>query len=152
MYKRARKACFYVDLPDFCAGPFQLRRLPPSGPSFLRFLGRENRALPFCDTGAGAEKTISEAGEIQRVYDVLAKAEAADNTLEPESGTQVTSFRFCLSGGSSFEMAYISHEGKTEELKGKNINYQTTEDVSRLWDDFSDEEETPASVSELPAI
>ena len=81
-----------------------------------------------------------------------AEAEAADNTLEPESGAQVTSFRFCLSGGSSFEMAYISHEGKTGELKGKNINYQTTEDVSRLWDGFSDEEETPASVSELPAI
>jgi hypothetical protein len=49
-------------------------------------------------------------------------------------------------------MAYISHEGKTGELKGKNINYQTTEDVSRLWDGFSDEEETPVSVSELPAI
>ena len=82
----------------------------------------------------------------------ISEAEAADNTLEPESGAQVTSFRFCLSGGSSFEMAYISHEGKTGELKGKNINYQTTEDVSRLWDGFSDEEETPASVSELPAI
>ena len=49
-------------------------------------------------------------------------------------------------------MAYISHEGKTGELMGKNINYQTTEDVSRLWDGFSDEEETPVSVSELPAI
>ena len=98
------------------------------------------------------KKTISEAGGIQWIYGVLAEAEVADNTLEPESGAQVTSFRFCLSGGSSFEMAYISHEGKTGELKGKNINYQTPEDVSRLWDDFSDEEETPASVSELPAI
>ena len=76
------------------------------------------------------KKTISEAGGIQWIYGVLAEAEAADNTLEPESGAQVTSFRFCLSGGSSFEMAYISHEGKTGELKGKNINYQTAEDVS----------------------
>lgn len=80
------------------------------------------------------KKTISEAGGIQWIYGVLAEAEVADNTLEPESGAQVTSFRFCLSGVSSFEMAYISHEGKTGELKGKNINYQTPEDVSRLWD------------------
>ena len=112
--------------------------LAPSSCAAPRPLG-----LPF---------SVSEAGGIQWIYGVLAEAEAADNTLEPESGAQVTSFRFCLSGGSSFEMAYISHEGKTGELKGKNINYQTAEDVSRLWDGFSDEEETPASVSELPAI
>ena len=132
--------------PSSCAAP------RPLGLPFSVSQVEKIELYRFVIPAQARKKTISEAGGIQWIYGVLAEAEAADNTLEPESGAQVTSFRFCLSGGSSFEMAYISHEGKTGELKGKNINYQTTEDVSRLWDGFSDEEETPVSVSELPAI
>ncbi len=92
--------------PSSCAAP------RPLGLPFSVSQVEKIELYRFVIPAQARKKTISEAGGIQWIYGVLAEAEAADNTLEPESGAQVTSFRFCLSGGSSFEMAYISHEGK----------------------------------------
>ena len=77
--------------PSSCAAP------RPLGLPFSVSQVEKIELYRFVIPAQARKKTISEAGGIQWIYGVLAEAEAADNTLEPESGAQVTSFRFCLS-------------------------------------------------------
>lgn len=98
------------------------------------------------------KKTIASFPEIQEICGVFTSLRVKENTLEPAAGGQVTSFRFTLDGGSKFEMVYASLDHGIGELKAEGFDYQTTADLSAVWDDYGGSEAIAVPESELPDI
>ena len=71
--------------------------------------------------------------------------------VEETAGAEITSFRFNLSDGTSYELIYGCDGVKTGNLKSStdNFEYFTSADISSYWSN-TDLEAVPVEESELP--
>ena len=92
----------------------------------------------FVGAPVSAEKKVIVAEEtIKNLYDMF--------------GAEITSFRFNLSDGTSYELIYGCDGVKTGNLKSStdNFEYFTSADISSYWSN-TDLEAVPVEESELP--
>ena len=85
------------------------------------------------------------------IYSVLSKLK--DKQTEETTGADVTSFRFYLSDGTTYELIYVCNGVKNGKLKSETggFEYFTSADIGSYWDGLNDElEAIPVNESELP--
>ena len=74
-------------------------------------------------------------------------------TIEETAGAAVTSFRFNLSDGTSYDLIYACYGVKNGELKSAagGFKYFTSADIGSYWNNLNTElEAIPINESELP--
>lgn len=95
------------------------------------------------------KKTITETADIQKIYDTLTSIRVEENKLEPSGGGAMLSFRFHLNDQTSYEVIYCSYAITSGTLNAKQFNYQTSADITPLWDKLSGQAVTVEEI-ELP--
>ena len=81
------------------------------------------------------------------------KISLKDKTTEETAGADVTSFRFNLSDGTSYDLIYACYGVKNGELKSEagGFKYFTSADIGSYWNNLNMElEAIPINESELP--
>ena len=99
------------------------------------------------------KKVVVAEKDIKTLYDAFKGLSLKDKTAEETAGADVTSFRFNLSDGSSYDLIYTCYGVKNGELKSEagGFKYFTTADIGSYWNNLNAEvEAAPASESELP--
>ena len=103
---------------------------------------------------ASAEKKVVVAeSDIKVLYDMFKGLSLKDKTAEETARAVVTSFRFNLSDGRSYDLIYACYGVKNGNLKSKagGFKYFTSADIGSYWNDLNKElEATPVNESELP--
>ena len=103
---------------------------------------------------ASAEKKVVVAeSDIKTLYDKFKGLSLKDKTTEETAGADVTSFRFNLSDGTSYDLIYACYGVKNGELKSESggFKYFTSADIGSYWNNLNKElEATPINESELP--
>ena len=103
---------------------------------------------------ASAEKKVGVAeSDIKTLYDKFKGLSLKDKTAEETAGADVTSFRFNLSDGTSYDFIYACYGVKNCELKSESggFKYFTSADIGSYWNNLNKElEATPVNESELP--
>ena len=103
---------------------------------------------------ASAEKKVVVAeSDIKTLYDMFKGLSLKDKTAEETAGADVTSFRFNLSDGSSYDLIYDCDGVKNGKLKSEagDFEYFTSADIGSYWNNLNKElEATPVNESELP--
>jgi len=103
---------------------------------------------------ASAEKKVVVAeNDIKTLYDKFKGLSLKDKTTEETAGADVTSFRFNLSDGTSYDLIYACYGVKNGELKSEagGFKYFTSADIGSYWNDLNTElEAIPINESELP--
>ena len=103
---------------------------------------------------ASAEKKVVVAeSDIKTLYDMFKGLSLKDKTAEETAGADVTSFRFNLSDGSSYDLIYACYGVKNGKLKSEagDFEYFTSADIGSYWNNLNRElEATPVNESELP--
>ena len=103
---------------------------------------------------ASAEKKVVVAeNDIKTLYDKFKGLSLKDKTTEETAGADVTSFRFNLSDGTSYDLIYACYGVKNGELKSEagGFKYFTSADIGSYWNNLNKElEATPINESELP--
>ena len=103
---------------------------------------------------ASAEKKVVVAeNDIKTLYDKFKGLSLKDKTTEETAGADVTSFRFNLSDGSSYDLIYACYGVKNGELKSEagGFKYFTSADIGSYWNNLNTElEAIPINESELP--
>ena len=103
---------------------------------------------------ASAEKKVVVAGnDIKTLYDKFKGLSLKDKTTEETAGADVTSFRFNLSDGTSYDLIYACYGVKNGELKSAagGFKYFTSADIGSYWNNLNTElEAIPINESELP--
>ena len=103
---------------------------------------------------ASAEKKVVVAeNDIKTLYDKFKGLSLKDKTTEETAGADVTSFRFNLSDGTSYDLIYACYGVKNGELKSEagGFKYFTSADIGSYWNNLNKElEATPVNESELP--
>ncbi len=97
------------------------------------------------------KKVVVEESDITGLYDMFEDLSLKDKQVEENAGADVTSFRFNLSDGTSYELIYISNGVKNGKLKFPtgNFEYFTSSDIGSYWSNI-DLEVIPVEESELP--
>ena len=103
---------------------------------------------------ASAEKKVVVAeNDIKTLYDKFKGLSLKDKTTEETAGADVTSFRFNLSDGTSYDLIYACYGVKNGELKSAagGFKYFTSADIGSYWNNLNTElEAIPINESELP--
>ena len=103
---------------------------------------------------ASAEKKVVVAeNDIKTLYDKFKGLSLKDKTTEETAGADVTSFRFNLSDGTSYDLIYACYGVKNGELKSAagGFKYFTSADIGSYWNNLNtDLEAIPINESELP--
>ena len=103
---------------------------------------------------ASAEKKVVVAeSDIKTLYDMFKGLSLKDKTAEETAEADVTSFRFNLSDGTSYDLIYACYGAKNGNLKSEagGFAYFTSADIGSYWNDLNKElEATPVNESELP--
>lgn len=103
---------------------------------------------------ASAEKKVVVAeNDIKTLYDKFKGLSLKDKTTEETAGVDVTSFRFNLSDGTSYDLIYACYGVKNGELKSEagGFKYFTSADIGSYWNNLKTElEAIPINESELP--
>ena len=103
---------------------------------------------------ASAEKKVVVAeNDIKTLYDKFKGLSLKDKTTEETAGANVTSFRFNLSDGTSYDLIYACYGVKNGELKSEagGFKYFTSADIGSYWNNLNTElEAIPINESELP--
>lgn len=88
---------------------------------------------------------------IYSLYDMFEGLSLELKEVEETSGAEITSFRFNLHDGTSYELIYGCYGVKTGNLKSStgNFEYFTSADISSYWSN-TDLEAVPVEESELP--
>lgn len=109
----------------------------------------------FCFTNpADAEKkVITESEDIEGIYQTFESISLKDKATEPTAGGSVTSFRFNLSDGTSYEVIYSAVAVKSGRIitTGMEQDFFTSADIGANWESY-DYEVIAASEDELPAL
>ena len=97
------------------------------------------------------KKVIADEETIKNLYDMFEGLSLKRKKAEETSGGEVTSFRFNLSDGTSYELIYACYGVKTGSLKSPtgNFEYFTSADIGSYWSN-TDLEAVPVEESELP--
>ena len=91
---------------------------------------------------ASAEKKVVVAeSDIKTLYDMFKGLSLKDKTAEETAGADVTSFRFNLSDGSSYDLIYACDGVKNGKLKSEagDFEYFTSADIGSYWNNLNRE-------------
>jgi len=106
----------------------------------------------YAGVPTSAEKKVVVAEtDITDLYDMFENLSLKEKQVEENTGADVTSFRFNLSDGTSYELIYVCDGVKNGKLKSStgNFEYFTRSDIGSYW--FNNElEAVPVEESELP--
>ena len=89
---------------------------------------------------ASAEKKVVVAeSDIKTLYDMFKGLSLKDKTAEETAGADVTSFRFNLSDGSSYDLIYACDGVKNGKLKSEagDFEYFTSADIGSYWNNLN---------------
>ena len=88
---------------------------------------------------ASAEKKVVVAeSDIKTLYDMFKGLSLKDKTAEETAGADVTSFRFNLSDGTSYDLIYACYGAKNGNLKSEagGFAYFTSADIGSYWNNL----------------
>lgn len=108
----------------------------------------------FVGVPVSAEKKVIVAEEtIKDLYDLFEHLSLERKAAEETAGAAITSFRFNLSDGTSYELIYACHGVKNGNLESStgNFKYFTSADIGSYWDNI-DLEAVSVEESELPKV
>ena len=98
---------------------------------------------------ASAEKkAVVAENDIKTLYDMFKGLSLKDKPVEETAGADVTSFRFNLSDGSSYDLSYACYGVKNGELQSEagGFKYFTSADIGSYWNNLNTElEATPVN-------
>ncbi|BFJ85654.1 hypothetical protein Ruko_20710 [Ruthenibacterium sp. TH_2024_36131] len=99
------------------------------------------------------KKVITESEDIEGIYQTFESISLKDKATEPTAGGSVTSFRFHLSDGTSYEVIYSEVAVKSGRIITTDMeqDFFTSADIGATWESY-DYEATTASEDELPAL
>ena len=106
----------------------------------------------YAGAPVSAEKKIVVAKtDITDLYHMFENLSLTDKQVEEITGADVTSFRFNLSDGTSYELIYVCNGVKNGKLKSStgNFEYFTSSDIGSYWSNM-DLESVSVKESELP--
>ena len=97
------------------------------------------------------KKVATQAEDISYLYSKFSGLEVSVKEREPDPGKAITSFRFNLSDGTSYEIIYYAIAVKAGRLKfpAEQLDYFTSADIGSGWYNL-DDESVAASEAELP--
>ena len=97
------------------------------------------------------KKVVVAETDITDLYDKFEDLSLIEKQVDETAGGDVTSFRFNLSDGTSYELIYGCDGVKNGKLKSStgNFEYFTRADIGSYWSDI-DLEAVPVDESELP--
>ena len=97
------------------------------------------------------KKVVASESDITDFYDKFEDLSLIEKQVDETTGGNVTSFRFNLSDGTSYELIYVCNGVKNGKLKSStgNFEYFTRADIGSYWSDI-DLEAVPVDESELP--
>ena len=97
------------------------------------------------------KKVVVAKTDITDLYDKFEDLSLMEKQVEETTGGDVTSFRFNLSDGTSYELIYVCNGVKNGKLKSStdNFEYFTSSDIGSYWSNM-DLESVPVKESELP--
>lgn len=106
----------------------------------------------FVGAPVSAEKKVVVAEDmIKTLYDMFEGLSLELKEVEETAGAEITSFRFNLADGTSYELIYGCYAVKTGSLKSStgNFDYFTSADIGSYWSNI-DLEVVSVEESELP--
>ena len=97
------------------------------------------------------KKVVVAETDITDLYDKFEDLSLIEKQVDETAGGDVTSFRFNLSDGTSYELIYVCDGVKNGKLKSStgNFEYFTSSDIGSYWSNI-DLEAVPVEESELP--
>lgn len=97
------------------------------------------------------KKVIVEEETIKFLYDLFEGLDLTNKVVKETAGAEITSFRFNLADGTSYELIYGCYGVKTGNLKSStgNFEYFTSADIGSYWSNI-DLEAVAVEESELP--
>ena len=97
------------------------------------------------------KKVVVAETDITDLYDKFEDLSLIEKQVDETAGGDVTSFRFNLSDGTSYELIYACNGVKNGNLKSStgNFEYFTRSDIGSYWSNI-DLEAVPVEESELP--
>lgn len=100
---------------------------------------------------AAEKKVVDDQTAIKNLYDMFEGLALKRKAVEETAGARITSFRFNLSDGTTYELIYECYGVKTGKLKSvtDTVEYFTSADIGACWDNI-DLAAVPAEESELP--
>ena len=107
----------------------------------------------FTNPADAEKKVITKSEDIEEIYQTFESVSLKDKTTEPTAGGSVTSFRFNLSDGTSYEVIYSAVAVKSGRIitTGMEQDFFTSADIGANWESY-DYEVIAASEDELPAL
>ena len=108
----------------------------------------------YAGVPVSAEKKVVVAEtDIIDLYDKFEDLSLMEKQVEETTGGDVTSFRFNLSDGTSYELIYVCNGVKNGKLKSStgNFEYFTRSDIGSYWSNI-DLEAVPVEENELPKL
>ena len=107
----------------------------------------------FTNPADAEKKVITKSEDIEEIYQTFESVSLKDKPTEPTAGGSVTSFRFNLSDGTSYEVIYSEVAVKAGRVitTGMEQDFFTSADIGAFWGSY-DYEVTTASEDELPAL
>lgn len=105
----------------------------------------------FVGAPVSAEKKVVAEDMIKTLYDMFEGLSLELKEVEKTAGAEITSFRFNLADGTSYELIYGCYAVKTGSLKSStgNFEYFTSADIGSYWSNI-DLEAVSVEESELP--
>lgn len=99
------------------------------------------------------KKVVVAETDIIDLYDKFEDLSLMEKQVEETTGGDVTSFRFNLSDGTSYELIYVCNGVKNGKLKSStgNFEYFTRSDIGSYWSNI-DLEAVPVEENELPKL
>ncbi len=101
------------------------------------------------------KKVVTAESDISALYEMFEGLSLIDKEIEETAGADVTSFRFNLSDGTSYELIYVSGGVKRGNLKSETggFVYFTSADIGAYWYDLNRAlKAAPVNESELPSF
>ncbi len=99
------------------------------------------------------KKVVVAETDIIDLYDKFEDLSLMEKQVEETTGGDVTSFRFNLSDGTSYELIYVCNGVKNGKLKSSTANFEyfTRSDIGSYWSNI-DLEAVPVEENELPKL
>lgn len=107
----------------------------------------------FTNPADAKKKVITESKDIESIYQTFESISLKDKTTEPTAGGSVTSFRFNLYDGTTYEIVYSEIAVRSGLIMTTDMEQSlcTSADIGANWENFNYEVIT-ASEDELPVL
>ena len=107
----------------------------------------------FTNPADAEKKVITESEDIEGIYQTFESISLKDKATEPTAGGSVTSFRFNLSDGTSYEVIYSEVAVKSGRIitTGMEQDFFSSADIGSNWEKY-DYDIVVVDESELPQL